>query len=69
MLFVSYQSKATLGHVIQPYGPKGGYVDLDGERIRIRADITIIGLYSDHSDRKELVEFVTGMRLWPTEIR
>jgi len=69
VLFVGYQAKGTPGHAIQTYGPKGGYVDLDGERIDIRAGITSIGGYSAHADQKGLVEFVTGMRQWPTEIR
>ncbi len=69
VLFVGYQAKGTPGHAIQTYGPKGGYVDLDGERIDIRAGITSIGGYSAHADQKGLVEFVTGMHHWPTEIR
>ena len=69
VLFVGYQAKGTPGHSIQTYGPKGGYVDLDGERFDIRAGITSIGGYSAHADQKGLVEFVTGMQEWPTEIR
>ena len=69
VLFVGYQAKGTPGHAIQTYGPKGGYVDLDDERIDIRAGITSIGGYSAHADHKGLVEFVTGMQQWPTEIR
>jgi len=69
VLFVGYQAKGTPGHAIQTYGPKGGYVDLDGERIDIRAGITSIGGYSAHADQKGLVEFVTGMQKWPSEIR
>lgn len=69
VLFVGYQAKGTPGHAIQTYGPKGGYVDLDGKRIDIRAGVTSIGGYSAHADQKGLVEFVTGMQQWPTEIR
>lgn len=69
VLFVGYQAKGTPGHAIQTYGPKGGYVDLDGERIDIRAGVTSLGGYSAHADQKGLVEFVTGMQRWPTEIR
>jgi metallo-beta-lactamase family protein len=69
VLFVGYQAKGTPGHAIQSYGPKGGYVDLDGERIDVRAGITNIGGYSAHADQKGLVEFVTGMQQWPTEIK
>ena len=69
VLFVGYQAKGTPGHAIQTYGPKGGYVDLDGERIDIRCGITSIGGYSAHADQKGLVGFVTGMQEWPSEIR
>jgi|GEM_PF-7110398 len=62
VLFVGYQVQGTPGHAIQTYGPKGGYVDLDGERFDIRAGITSIGGYSAHADQKGLVEFATGMQ-------
>lgn len=68
VLFVGYQAQGTPGQAIQQYGPKGGYVDLDGERFDIRAKVTSIGGYSAHADQKGLVEFVTGMREWPTKI-
>lgn len=69
ILFVGYQAKGTPGHAIQQFGPKGGYVELDDERFDIRAKVTSIGGYSAHADQKGLVEFVTGMREWPAEIR
>ena len=69
VLFVGYQAKGTPGHAIQTYGPKGGYVDLDGARFDIRAGISSIGGYSAHADQNGLVDFVTGMQQWPTEIR
>jgi len=69
VLFVGYQAKGTPGHAIQTCGPKGGYVNLDGERFDIRAGISSIGGYSAHADQNGLVDFVTGMQQWPTEIR
>jgi metallo-beta-lactamase family protein len=69
VLFVGYQARGTPGHAIQQYGPKGGYVELDGERFDIRANVTSIGGYSAHADQKGLVEFVIGMQEWPREIR
>lgn len=69
VLFVGYQTQGTPGQAIQQYGPKGGYVDLDGERFDIRAMVTSIGGYSAHADQKGLVEFVTEMGKWPSEIR
>lgn len=69
VLFVGYQAAGTPGRAVQTFGPKGGYVDLDGERLDIKAGIASIGGYSAHADQQGLVEFVTGMQQWPTEIR
>ncbi|WP_312761676.1 MBL fold metallo-hydrolase [Stutzerimonas balearica] len=69
VLFVGYQGKGTPGRDIQTYGPEGGYVDLDGERIDIRASIDTVGGYSAHADQADLVGFVTRMKQWPSEIR
>lgn len=69
VLFVGHQAKGTPGHIIQQYGPRGGHVDLDGERITIRAGIATLGGYSAHADQTGLIGFVTRMRRWPTEIR
>lgn len=69
VLFVGYQAGGTAGQAIQTYGPKGGYVDLDGERFDIRAGVASIGGYSAHADQQGLIAFVTGMNTWPKEIR
>jgi metallo-beta-lactamase family protein len=69
VLFVGYQAQGTAGRAIQTYGPRGGYVDLDGERYKIGAKINIIGGYSAHADQKGLLGFVTGMRGWPGQVR
>lgn len=69
LLFVGYQARGTPGNAIQAYGPRGGYVDLDGERIDIRAGIDTLGGYSAHADQRGLVNFVTRMRHWPSQIR
>ncbi|CAD5377027.1 Metallo-beta-lactamase family protein, RNA-specific [Pseudomonas sp. OF001] len=69
VVFVGYQAKGTPGQAIQQYGPRGGYVDLDGERIDIRAGVETLGGYSAHADQQGLVSFVTRMRHWPSEIR
>ncbi|MCY1371809.1 universal archaeal KH-domain/beta-lactamase-domain protein [compost metagenome] len=69
VLFVGYQARGTPGQMIQQFGPKGGYVDLDNERFEIRASIHTVGGYSAHADQKGLVNFVTRMRHWPNEIR
>ena len=69
VLFVGYQARGTPGNAIKAYGPRGGYVDLDGERIDIRAGIDTLGGYSAHADQRGLVNFVTRMRHWPSQIR
>lgn len=69
VLFVGYQAAGTPGQVIQAYGPKGGYVDLDGERLDIKSGIASIGGYSAHADQEGLVKFAAEMQQWPTEIR
>lgn len=69
VLFVGYQARGTPGHAIQTHGPRGGYVDLDGERITIRAAIHTLSGYSAHADQDGLVRFVTRMRHPPAEVR
>ncbi|EME00765.1 metallo-beta-lactamase family protein [Stutzerimonas stutzeri NF13] len=69
VLFVGYQAAGTPGRAIQAFGPQGGYVDIDGERLDIKAGVSSIGGYSAHADQDGLVRFITGMRKWPGEIR
>lgn len=69
VLFVGYQAEGTPGRDIQTYGPRGGYVVLDGERYDIRARVETIGGYSAHADQQGLVNFVKGMKHKPREIR
>ena len=69
VLFVGYQAAGTPGRAIQQFGPRGGYVDLDGERIAIRAGIHTLSGYSAHADRDDLTRFVTRMRHLPGEVR
>ncbi len=68
VLFVGYQGKGTPGRDIQKYGPQGGYVELDGERIDINASIHTINGYSAHADQSDLVNFVKRMRRKPQRI-
>ncbi|WP_417436027.1 MBL fold metallo-hydrolase RNA specificity domain-containing protein [Idiomarina abyssalis] len=58
VLFVGYQAAGTPGRDIQTYGPKGGYVELDHQRIWIKADIYTLGGYSAHADQQELLDFI-----------
>ena len=69
VIFTGYQAHGTPGRAIQQYGPRGGYVDLEGERLDIRAGITTLGGYSAHADQAGLAGFVTRMRHWPEEVR
>ena len=69
VLFVGYQAQGTLGNRIQKYGPQGGYVDINQQRIEIRAGISTLSGYSAHADQASLLRFITGMRKWPQEVR
>lgn len=69
VVFVGYQAAGTPGRAIQDFGPRGGYVDLDGERVTIRAGVHAISGYSAHADRDNLTRFITGMRHLPAEVR
>ena len=69
VVFVGYQAKGTLGHAIQQYGPVGGYVDIDGERINIKAEIMTLSGYSAHADQAGLIKFVQHMRHKPKRVR
>lgn len=55
ILFVGYQAKGTTGKNIKKYGsPKykklNGYVELDGERYTIEAQVHALSGYSAHAD-------------------
>lgn len=69
VLLVGYQAEGTPGRQIQRFGPRSGYVEFDGQRYDIRAQVHTIGGYSAHADQKGLVSFVTRMTRWPSEVR
>ena len=69
VLFVGYQAAGTPGRDILTYGPRGGWVELDGERYDIRARIHQVGGYSAHAGQSDLVAFVSGIPVPPREIR
>ena len=58
VLFTGYQGAGTTGRDIQRYGPRGGWVELDGERITIRARVETVSGYSAHADGQDLLNFV-----------
>jgi metallo-beta-lactamase family protein len=69
ILFVGYQARGTTGRAIQKYGSRQGYVDIDGQRYRIKAGVHTLSGYSAHADQKNLINFVRRMRRKPREIR
>ncbi|MCK9605239.1 MAG: MBL fold metallo-hydrolase [Methylomonas sp.] len=69
ILLVGYQAAGTPGRDIQQYGPKHGYVELDGRRYTINAGVYTLNGYSAHADRNSLLRFVKGMRNKPSQIR
>jgi metallo-beta-lactamase family protein len=69
VLFVGYQAQGTPGRDIQNFGPKGGYVMLDDERIDIKAGVHTISGYSAHADQSNLINFVKRMHHKPKHIR
>lgn len=68
VVFVGYQAEGTPGRAIQTYGPRGGYVLLDGVRYSISAQIHTLSGYSAHADQRNLVNFIKRMRRLPDRI-
>ena len=69
VLFIGYQAAGTPGRNIQQYGPRGGWVELDGQRYTIRAGVHTLDGYSAHADQQDLLNFVGRMRDKPRQIR
>lgn len=69
VVFVGYQARGTLGAAIQRYGPDGGYVDIDGQRIGIAAEIITLSGYSAHADKTGLFNFVARIKRKPKQVR
>ncbi len=69
ILFVGYQAQGTTGREIQQYGPGGGYVFIDGEKITIKAQIHTISGYSAHADQHNLINFVKRIYHKPKHIK
>lgn len=69
VLFVGYQAKGTPGRDILTYGPRGGWVELEGQRYDIQARVHQVGGYSAHAGQSDLVRFVSGIQPPPSETR
>ena len=65
VLFVGYQAAGTPGRDILTHGPRGGWVELDGERYDIRARVHQVGGYSANSGQYEMVGSLTGIPVPP----
>ena len=57
------------GRAIQQFGPRGGWVDLDGQRMEIKAKVHTLAGYSAHADQADLLRFATGMKEPPKVVR
>lgn len=55
LMFVGYQTPGSLGRRIQDGGKS---IQIDGERVRVRAQIETLSGYSGHPDRDQLLDFV-----------
>ncbi len=55
VLFVGFQSPGSLGRRLQDGAPS---VQIDGEQIRVKAEISSLTGYSGHADRDQLMNFV-----------
>jgi len=69
IVFVGYQARGTPGRDIQTYGPKGGYVYLDGKRFDVRARVVTLSGYSAHADQSNLVRFIRRIQHPPKQVR
>jgi len=69
IIFSGYQAKNSIGRHIFKYGPKNGWVEIDGERYDINAKIHQIGGYSAHADQQNLMDFAGKMENGPEVIR
>lgn len=69
VLFVGYQAAGTPGRDILEYGASNGWVELDGKRYTIRAQVHQLGGYSAHAGQAELLRFVGSITERPGEIR
>jgi metallo-beta-lactamase family protein len=68
VLFVGYQASGTLGNDIQHYGPRGGYVHIDGRRIDIRCNIETLTGMSGHADCDGLIDWLTAFDQKPRRV-
>jgi len=66
LLFVGYQAAGTLGRQLYE-GAK--QVSIDGETIKVNAQMHVLNGFSAHADQSDLVGFIEGMSDKPKEVR
>ncbi len=73
IIFCGYQAQGTTGRAIQHYGNKKkypqGWVEIDGNRYEIRAEVHTMSGYSAHAGQADLLNFIKRMRYKPSQIR
>lgn len=69
ILFVGYQAAGTPGRSILAHGPHNGWVELEGTRYTINAQVHQVGGYSAHAGQRDLLAFVEQIPEAPKEVR
>ncbi len=65
VIFAGYQANGTLGVELQA-GKKS--VEIDGEEVRVNAQLHTMSGYSAHADREGLLAFITGIKTKPKQV-
>ncbi|WP_117233616.1 MBL fold metallo-hydrolase RNA specificity domain-containing protein [Vibrio maerlii] len=65
VIFAGYQADGTLGAELQSGTSE---VEIDGEMIKVKAQLHTMSGYSAHADKNDLMEFVCGIANKPKEI-
>ncbi|MGU3845224.1 MBL fold metallo-hydrolase RNA specificity domain-containing protein, partial [Vibrio diabolicus] len=65
VLFAGYQAEGTLGREIQEGASE---VDIEGKKIKVKAQIHTMSGYSAHADQSDLIRFVEGINPPPKEV-
>ena len=69
VVFVGYQGIGTLGRAIQNCQGGQGKVWIDHQEIEVKAKTYTLSGYSAHADQSDLLRFVQGIPVKPSEIR
>ncbi len=65
VIFAGYQAKGTLGEQLQS---KPGSIVIDGDEIKVNAQLHTMSGYSAHADSKDLLRFIEGIEDKPKEV-